>query len=34
LFGNVLFPVHMSALNWGELSLRDGRLRALIPLAK
>ena len=32
LFSNVLFPVYMGVLIWGGLSLRDERLRALIPL--
>jgi hypothetical protein len=32
LFSNVLFPVYMGVLIWGGLSLRDQRLRALIPL--
>jgi len=27
-----LFPVYMGVLIWGGLSLRDERLRALIPL--
>jgi hypothetical protein len=30
----VLFPVLIGALIWGGLVLRDGRLRALIPLRK
>ena len=32
LFSNILFPVYLGALMWGGLFLRDGRLRALIPL--
>jgi hypothetical protein len=28
----ILFPVFIGALVWGGLYLRDGRLRALIPL--
>lgn len=32
LFSHILFPVYMGVLLWGGLTLRDGRLRALIPL--
>jgi len=32
LFSHVLFPVYVAVLLWGGLYLRDGRLRALIPL--
>jgi hypothetical protein len=28
----ILFPVFIGALVWGGLYLRDGRLRALMPL--
>jgi DoxX-like family len=33
LFSSVLFGVYVGALAWGGLYLREGRLRALIPLA-
>jgi hypothetical protein len=32
LFSHVLFPAYVGALLWGGLFLRDGRVRALIPL--
>jgi hypothetical protein len=32
LFTHVLFPVYVAALVWGGLYLREGRLRALLPL--
>ena len=32
LFSHILFPVYVGLLVWGALFLRDGRLRALIPL--
>jgi hypothetical protein len=32
LFTHVLFGVYLGVLLWGGLYLRDGRLRALIPL--
>ena len=32
LFTHVLFGVYLGVLIWGGLYLRDGRLRALIPL--
>ena len=32
LFTHVLFPVYVGVMVWGGLSLRDKRLRALIPL--
>jgi DoxX-like family len=32
LLGEVLFPVYIAAIVWGGIYLRDGRLRALIPL--
>jgi DoxX-like family len=32
LFTHTLFPVYVALLIWGELYLRDQRLRALIPL--
>jgi hypothetical protein len=31
LFGEILFPVYVSAILWGGLYLRDERLRALVP---
>jgi ABC-type transport system involved in cytochrome c biogenesis permease component len=34
LFGQVLFPVYIGVMTWGGLFLRDGRLRALIPLLR
>jgi hypothetical protein len=32
LFTHVLFPIYVAVLIWGGLVLREGRLRALIPL--
>ena len=32
LFSHVLFPTYMGVLLWGGLYLREGRLRALLPL--
>jgi DoxX-like family len=32
LFSHVLFPIYVGALIWGGLYLREGRLRALVPL--
>ena len=32
LFTHVLFPVYLGVLLWLGLYLRDGRLRALVPL--
>ena len=32
VFSHVLFPIYVAVLVWGGLFLRDGRLRALIPL--
>jgi hypothetical protein len=32
LFTHVLFPVYVAALLWGGIYLREGRLRALVPL--
>ena len=32
LFSHVLFLVYVGATLWGGLSLRDARLRALIPV--
>jgi hypothetical protein len=32
LFTHVLFPVYIAAMAWGGLYLRDGRLRALVPV--
>jgi hypothetical protein len=34
LFTHVLFPIYVAALIWGGLFLREGRLRALIPLRR
>jgi hypothetical protein len=34
LFTHVLFGVYLGLLAWGGLYLRDGRLRALIPLQR
>ena len=34
LFTNTLFPIYFGLLIWGGLYLRDGRLRALLPLKK
>jgi hypothetical protein len=34
LFTHVLFGVYLGVLLWGGLYLRDGRLRALIPLRR
>jgi hypothetical protein len=34
LFSHVLFPVYVAVLLWGGLSLREARLRALVPLRK
>ena len=28
----ILFPIYVGVLVWGELFLRDNRLRTLIPL--
>jgi hypothetical protein len=32
LLTHVLFPIYVAALVWGGLLLREGRLRALVPL--
>ncbi len=32
LFSHILFPVYIALLLWGGLLLRDGRLRALLPV--
>jgi hypothetical protein len=32
LFSHVLFPIYLGVLIWGGLYLREGRLRALVPL--
>jgi hypothetical protein len=32
LWSHVLFPIYVAALLWGGLYLREGRLRALVPL--
>jgi hypothetical protein len=34
LFSHVLFGVYLGLMIWGGLYLRDGRLRALIPLRR
>ena len=34
LFSHILFPVYLAVLLWGGFYLRDGRLRALIPLRR
>jgi DoxX-like protein len=34
LFTHILFPIYVAALLWGGLFLREGRLRALIPLRR
>ena len=34
LFTHALFPVYFGLLTWGGLYLRDGRLRALLPLLR
>jgi DoxX-like family len=34
LFSHVLFPVYVAALLWGGLWLRDGQLRAVLPVRK
>jgi hypothetical protein len=34
LLTHTLFPIYFGLLIWGGLFLRDGRLRALIPLRK
>lgn len=34
LFSQVLFGVYVGVLAWGGLYLRDGRLRALLPLRR
>ena len=32
LFSHVLFPVYVALLLWGGLWIREGRLRALLPI--
>jgi hypothetical protein len=32
LFTHTLFPIYVAVLLWGGMYLRDGRLRAMIPL--
>ena len=32
VFTHALFPIYVAALLWGGLFLREGRLRALVPL--
>ncbi len=34
LLTHILFPIYVAALVWGGLFLREGRLRALIPLRR
>lgn len=34
LFTNTLFPVYFGVLVWGALWLRDGQVRAMIPLRR
>lgn len=34
LFTHVLFPIYVALLLWGGLWVRDGRLRALLPLSR
>ena len=34
LFTHVLFGIYLAAMMWGGIYLRDGPLRALIPLTK
>ena len=34
LVTHILFPIYVAALVWGGLFLREGRLRALIPLRR
>jgi hypothetical protein len=34
LLTHILFPIYVAALLWGGLFLREGRLRALIPLRR
>ena len=34
LLTHTLFPVYVGALIWGGIYLRDGRLRALLPLRR
>jgi hypothetical protein len=34
LFSNTLFPVYVALLIWGGIYLRDGRLRALVPIRR
>ena len=34
LFSHVLFPVYVAVLLWGGLWLRDGQLRAVLPVRK
>jgi hypothetical protein len=32
LFSHVLVPIYLGVLIWGGLYMREGRLRALVPL--
>ncbi|MGA9118451.1 MAG: hypothetical protein WB699_03730 [Bacteroidota bacterium] len=34
LFSTMLFPVYIGVLIWGGLYLRDGAVRALLPVRK
>jgi hypothetical protein len=34
LFSHILFPTYVAALLWGGLTLRDGRLRAFLPIRR
>ena len=34
LFTHTLFPIYLGVLIWGGLYLRDGRVRALIPIRR
>jgi DoxX-like family len=34
LFSHVLFPTYLGVLLWGGLSLREERLRALLPFRR
>jgi hypothetical protein len=34
LFTHILFPTYIGALIWGGLILRDGRVRALLPIRR
>jgi hypothetical protein len=34
LFTHILFPTYLGALIWGGLALRDGQVRALLPIRR